>query len=260
MITHRLATLSALTTIIALTIPLEQINYLNIPLKPTNYFSQGVLAQTTPKYKQISQQKALTTLTTTVVYPGRVTTIDFSQTGEIITYINLGDSSKVVYNTDQPIESNLASTVFIKPIQTLRFPGATTTPITNLVIKTINPTSKQSYLYNFKIVHQRGTPSHLGIQITNKTTNTTLKTIQIGQGRTASINDIEIGLRYAIINGYTSADDPIVKKVRNFIAIVNNSPISISQAAQQAGVDLAVIVELGKISFERFASNEDNFF
>lgn len=255
MITHRLATLSALTTIIALTIPLEQINYLNIPLKPINYSSQRVLAQITPKYQQISHSQALTTLTTTVVYPGLITTIDFSKTGEIISYINLGDSSKIVYNTDLPLESNWASTVFLKPIKTLHFPGATTTTITNLVIKTINPTSKQSYLYNFKIVHQQGTPSHLGIQITNNTTNTTLKTIQIGQGRTASTNDIEIGLRYAIINGYTSPNDPIVKKVRNFIAIINNEPISISQAAQQAGVDLAVIVELGKIAFERFVSN-----
>jgi len=140
------------------------------------------------------------------------------------------------------------------PIQPLTFPGATTAKVTNLVVKTIDSTGKK-YIYNFGILHSPGQPTHLGVQIVF-TTGT--NTIHLSNGRTGSLDDVEIGLQRAISRGYTRASDPIVLKVKNFLAIARNQNLSLAEAAKSAGVDLAVITELAKISFETFTQSVEN--
>jgi hypothetical protein len=98
----------------------------------------SIAAAQTPAYKVVGQDAALATTTNVPVWAGRSTAIDFSQTGEIITYIGIADPSRAVYNTDADITTNQARTVFIRVIEPLRFPGATTTLITNLSIKTLS--------------------------------------------------------------------------------------------------------------------------
>jgi hypothetical protein len=205
-------------------------------------------------YQQVERHLATRSVVNTKLYPGRITPLDFSQTNETIFYVGLGDSSRVVYFTDAPLDSGKAQTVFLRPIQPLTFPGATTAKVTNLVVKTIDSTGKK-YIYNFAILHSQGQPTHLGIQIV-LTTGT--NTIHLGNGRTGTLNDVEIGLQRAIARGYTRADDPIVLKVRNFLAIARNQNLSLAEAAQSAGIDLAVITELAKISFETFTQSVES--
>jgi hypothetical protein len=186
------------------------------------------------------------------VYPGRISTVDFSNTDETIIYLGLGDASRIVFNTDFPLESGAAKTVLLKPIQPLKFPGATTTKITNLIVKTAD-SKGQLHLYNFQIFYSQGTPSNLGIQITSanldRERNSTR--INLGGGRTASLDDVEYGLRLSISKGYTSASDPVVTRVKNFLAIARDrSELSLVEVAEEANVDLAVITELARIAFE----------
>lgn len=216
--------------------------------------TESVFGQTI-KYQQIEQNQATKTAIFTSVYPGRVTTIDFSPVKQTITYIGLGDASRIVYNTDSPINNGMAQTLFLRPIQPLNFPGTTKAKITNLIVKTID-LNKVPHLYNFQIIQSTGTATNLGVQIVKSNHSLSSTQINLGNGRTATINDIYIGLQRAISRGYTSPNDPVVKQVRQFLAIAQNqdfNELSLPEIAKQIGLDFAIVVELGKISFENIS-------
>jgi hypothetical protein len=91
------------------------------------------------------------------VWSGRATAIDFSLTQQRIISVVLADPSRLVYNADLPIESGQASTLFLKQIQPLKFPGATTANLTNLFIKTVDSQGRQQ-LHIFNVVAAQGVP------------------------------------------------------------------------------------------------------
>ncbi|MEA5472505.1 hypothetical protein [Spirulina sp. 06S082] len=188
------------------------------------------------------------------VFPGRMSAIDFSQTDETIFYVGLADPSRVVFNTDVPLAGGLAKTIFLCPIQPLRFPNATTAAVTNLAVKTIDGRGRQR-LYNFNIV-RGGNSQALGVRIVPYVSGNTTA-IQLDGRRSASFDDIELGLQIAIRRGYTPADDPVVYGVRQFLALARNG-VALREATRTAGVDLAVLSELGKIALERTRLNPRN--
>lgn len=209
----------------------------------------SIAAAQTPAYKVVGQDAALATTTNVPVWTGRSTAIDFSQTGEIITYIGIADPSRAVYNTDADITTNQARTVFIRVIEPLRFSGATTTLITNLSIKTRAPDG-EIQLYTFNLVPSHGTPTSNGISIAPIAPGVE-PTLVIGSNQVATLSDIERGLEEAIALRYTAPNDPVVFKVREFLALARNTT-TIPKAAKQAGVSLSVITSLGQLGRSLF--------
>jgi hypothetical protein len=186
------------------------------------------------------------------VWTGRATAIDFSRVDEQITQIFLADPSHFTYATDTALESGQATTVFLRQIQPLKFPNLTTTTITNLFIKTKTSDGK-TRLYTFNLQKSKGTPNYSGIAISNQTPNPlgVEPTLQVGSFRRATINDIERGLVDAIRKGYTLPSDPVVSKVREFIALArNSSDKSLLEVAQNAKVSLPLLTELGLLGIE----------
>ncbi len=257
--------------------------FLKLPLKPSlnSYLSAvasmtllssilfaqaSVLAQGSVvgnlTYQEVSQDIAISNIINVSVNPGRIAVIDFSATDQAIAYIGLGDASRVVYNTDFPLQSGSAQNVFLLPIQRLDFPGATTTRITNLVLKTVDATGK-SRVYNFQINHSNSI-TNLGVKITPPTRNlladTNRNTIKVSYGRTANLDDVARGLTIAISKKFTTADDPVVDKVRRFIALARNSELNLVESAQSADIDLAVISSLAEMALEEFSfvKSDDN--
>ena len=206
-------------------------------------------------YQEVSQDLAISKIVNISVNPGRIAVIDFSATDQAIAYIGLGDASRVVYNTDFPLQSGSAQTIFLLPIERLDFPGTTTTRITNLVLKTVDPTGK-SRLYNFQINHSNSI-TNLGVKITPTTRNLLADinrdTIKVSYGRTANLDDVARGLTIAINKEFTVADDPVVGKVRRFIALARNSELTVVESAQSADIDLAVISSLAEMALEEFS-------
>jgi hypothetical protein len=198
----------------------------------------------------VSLDTARTNSSDLYINPGRTTVIDFSATNEVITSIKLGDSSRTVYSTDIPIETNRARTVYLEAIAPITFPGATTSKISNLIVKTAETSGRQR-LYVFDLHHRQGMSESNGIAIVPQATPTPScsPTWQV-RGKTANLFDIERGLQIAIRKKFTSADDPIVTKVKEFLAIAENSCLALPEAAQKAQVDLALIGELAAIGLE----------
>ncbi|MCF2151356.1 hypothetical protein IQ276_034070 [Desmonostoc muscorum LEGE 12446] len=120
----------------------------------------------TSAYRLIERDMAASNRIQVQVTPGRATPISFTQTDEAIAYILVADPSRLVYTTDTDLKSGRATTIFLRPIQPLKFPGATTTAITNLLVQTVDKTG-QKRLYNFDIVPVRRNTGYIGIQIAN---------------------------------------------------------------------------------------------
>jgi hypothetical protein len=201
-----------------------------------------VQAQTSA-YQVVDRTRATTRAVQVQVAPGRATSISFSQTDETIAYILLADASRVVYSTDAELETGRAKTIFLRVIQPLRFPGATTTPVTNLMVQTVDARG-QNRLYTFDIVHSSN-PRYVGVQI--------LSAIARSQASPAVGNlnltpdRIQTGLSIAIMRGYTSVDDPVVAKIRQLLELMRTENMTVSEAAHSVGVPLAVLAELGRL-------------
>lgn len=206
-------------------------------------------------YEEVDREIAIASGINVSVNPGRIAVIDFSATDEAISYIGLGDASQVVYNTDFPIQSGMAQTIFLLPIEELDFPGATTTKITNLVAKTVDGNGV-SRVYNFQINHSNSV-ANLGVKIMPQTlqaiADVNRSGIKVSYGRTANLDDVARGLTLAISRGFTTADDPVVGKVRRFIALARNGELTVLESAKIAEIDLAVISSLAEMALDQFS-------
>ncbi len=186
------------------------------------------------------------------VWNGRATAVDFSGVNERITQIFLADPTYFTYATDTPLDSGQATTIFLRKIQPLKFPNLTTTNITNLFVKTKSSDGK-TYLYTFNLKKSSSSPTYSGLSISNQTPNPQgiEPTIKVDSFRRATINDIERGLVSAIRKGYTPPSDPVVTKVREFIALARNiSDKSLVEVAQNTQVSLPLLTELGLLGIE----------
>lgn len=199
----------------------------------------------TPAYRLIEKDTAASNRIQVQVTPGRATPISFTQTDEAIAYILVADPSRLVYTTDTDLKSGRATTIFLRAIQPLKFPGATTTAITNLLVQTVDQAG-QKRLYNFDIIPQRRNTGYVGIQIANAIAGQ--QTLLIDKNRRATVDDIETGLRIAINRGYTNKNDPVVSKVQQVLALLRNSRVTIPEAATSVGVPVEVISELGRMA------------
>ncbi len=183
---------------------------------------------------------------------GRATAIDFSGVNERITQVFLADPSNFTYSTDTPLENGQSTTLFLRRIQRLKFPNLTTTNITNLFIKT-RASDGKTHLYTFNLRKSNSSPNYSGIAISNQTPNPLRiePTLQVGSFRRATIKDIERGLIAAIRRGYTPSSDPVVAKVREFIALARNtSDKTLVQIAKNTKISLPLLTELGLLGIE----------
>ncbi|NJO28441.1 MAG: hypothetical protein HC836_39880 [Richelia sp. RM2_1_2] len=186
------------------------------------------------------------------VWSGRATAVDFSEVNERITQIFLADPTHFTYATDTPLDNGQATTIFLRKIQPLKFPNLTTTNITNLFVKT-KTTDGKAHLYTFNLLHSNSSPAYSGLSLSNQTPlpDGREPTLQVGTFRRATINDIERGLVCAIRKGYTPPSDPVVTKVREFIALARNtSDKSLVEVAQNTQVSLPLLTELGLLGIE----------
>lgn len=185
------------------------------------------------------------------VWAGRATAIDFSRIGERITQIFLADPSRLTYTTDVPMDSGMASTVFLRQISPLNFPNLTKAYVTNLFVKTQSKDG-QLHLYTFNVLPGQKQSTYSGLTIAPAPKSAGSFVLQVGSFRPATLDDIEHGLGVALRRGYTPASDPIVNKVRDFLALARNETNnrSLVEIATGQQVSLSVLTELGKLGIE----------
>lgn len=183
---------------------------------------------------------------TVKVWSGRATAIDFSSTKQRITSVVLADPSRLVYNADAPIESGQATTLFLKQIQALKFPGATRANLTNLFIKTVDAQGKQQ-LHVFNVLAAQGVPEYSGVQVSKTASkiNQVLPTLSTSE----MLNRVEAGMQVAIARGLAKSDDQLFDRVRQFI-IEARSGTSLAVATRRANVSPALILKLSQLGLQ----------
>lgn len=199
------------------------------------------------KYDLVSTADAVRGAIPVTLYFGKIISLDFTEAGEYITYIAPSDRSQFVYNTDLPVNSGEAQSVYLLPIEKINFKGTYQTSHPNLIVKTIN-NSGQSKQYNFIINFSSGVMTSTGIKIipsTKKSPNDSNK-IRVSAGQTINADDIERGLRIAIVKQFIKADDPTVNKVRNFVFMLRNGN-SVNEAITHTGINPSVVESLGEM-------------
>ncbi|KAM3089840.1 hypothetical protein ACKFKG_32115 [Phormidesmis sp. 146-35] len=222
---------------------IRQISSLMLALSFTLFQPTVIAAQEIIRVssKTINQQPIMVK-----VWSGRATAIDFSATKQHIISVVLADPSKLVYIADSPIESGQASTLFLKQIQPLKFPGATTANLTNLFIKTVDSQGRQQ-LHIFNVVAAQGVPEYSGVQVskTASKTGSVLPTLSTPE----MLDRVEAGMQVAIARGLAKSDDPLFERVRQFI-IDARSGISLNVAARRANVSPALILKLSQLGLQ----------
>lgn len=189
---------------------------------------------------------------TVEVWAGRGTAIDFSRVKEQIKQVFLADPSRFTYTTDTELTQGKATTLFLRQIVPLKFPHLTTTPITNLFVKTQTPSGAER-LYTFNLQAGKSTPRYSGLSVATieRVVEGNKSTLDVGASRPATIDDIEQGLQVAINRQYTPTSDPIVYKVREFLSEARNtSNWSWSELAKTNNIPLPVLNELASLGIE----------
>jgi hypothetical protein len=179
----------------------------------------------------------------------------------VITYVQLSDLSRIVYNTNAPIDSGAARTIILRPIQALHIEGTYTAAVPNLVVTTVDGAGN-TYTYLFDLYRSaEGFPEQSessGITIAPasevratrlENTGTARPNVLSTEAGEATLSDIERGLAISIEANYTPPDDPVVLAVREAIALARNGT-PLRNAARQLQLDLAVLTSLGELGIE----------
>ena len=215
------------------------------------YAPTSVRATEVPvKYNLVSTADAVKGAIPVTLYFGKIISLDFTDAGEYITFIAPSDRSQFVYNTDLPVNSGEAQSVYLLPIEKINFKGTYQTSHPNLIVKTID-SSGNSKQYNFIINFSSGVMTSTGIKIipsSKKSPNDSNK-IRVSARQTINADDIERGLRIAIVKQYIKADDPVVNKVRNFVFMLRNGN-SVNDAITHTGINPSVVESLGEMYLE----------
>jgi hypothetical protein len=223
-------------------LPISSVGLSSTP--PISSVAQAISA-TTSDIIQVSPRSPSLTVK---VWSGRITAIDFSLLNQRITSIALADPSRLVYNTDVPLEQGTASTIYLRQIQPLRFPGATTTSVTNLVVKT---NSRNTYVFN--VVAANGKPDYSVIQLSNRApVYDPAQLLKPSTNRAALTHEaidldcVEAGIQVAIDRKFAKADDPLFDRVRNFLQQAR-SGVPVAIAAKRAVVSPSLIIKLNQL-------------
>jgi len=208
----------------------------------------GAPNESTGNYPLIDRQIASNNPIEIRVMAGRATTIDFTQSDEVIEHVLLADPSQTVYTADAPIDSGQTKVLYLRRIHQLNFPGATKAYVTNLQVRTADKQGRtRNYVFN--VVPIKPNNNYIGIRITN---NPQLQPVTVA-GQQVTAEDLEAGLRIAIRNGYTSANDPIVSKIQGLIEQVR-SGMPLRAAAQSSRVSIQIITALAQMSYQNKAT------
>jgi hypothetical protein len=107
-------------------------------------------------------------------------------------------------------------------------------------------------LYTFNVVHRDGQPTNNGIAISTVVPRQE-PSVTLADDRTAALGNIERGLDITILRGYTPPHDPVVFKVREFLALARNGT-AIATATEKTNLSMSVVISLRQLGISRAIS------
>lgn len=189
------------------------------------------------------------TLPTIKVWSGSGVNLSFIPTGETITKVWIDDPSKVTLDFDRPLcgggqgrcqPGAGPKIIHLRRVYGIKFPNLPQAKTTLLSVVTQNRTGQEK-LNLFRVAIASGTPQYSAFLVYPDSQGK--PTLQVGD-RIVPLTTITSGMRIAESRRILMPNLKV--KVLNFMALANNG-IPVTQAAQQAGVSMAVITKLAEM-------------
>ncbi len=223
--------------------------------------SPGVsFAQLTTQRISASQAQGLgKAIPTITVWSGAGTNLSFISTGETIKKVWLDDPSRITLDFDgalcqfspktdrqQNCEGENASVIHLRRIHSLKFPNLPRTASTLLSVITQAEGSGKRQLYHFQVALGTGSPKYHSVAIyPDASSPISAGTVQ-AETTQVQLTQVEAGLFLAQSRGLIQSQQPLWKRVQGFMVLARNGT-AIQQAAQQAGISLALVAKLAEL-------------
>jgi hypothetical protein len=193
------------------------------------------------------------------VWPGSGTNLDFTSTGQFIYRAWLDDPSRVLLETDTPIENANAQIIHLRKIHAVEFEGLPATGVTLLSVATIN-TAGQRNLYQFRVSYGDNRPEYATISLIPQVVPSAVATIPANSAYGgAQLNTFRLGIAQLILNGTIEGDGPMHGRLKTFVGLVQNGSTP-AEAVQTAGINLAVVQEVARIGLAAVAAERQSRF
>lgn len=204
---------------------------------------------TQPAVRQIPASVALgqhqAPLPTLEIGAGASLTLNWIATGEVIQKVWLDDPSQIGMDFNSscttpatPCTASGATVIHLRQIAPVAFPQLLKSD-RGTTLKVITQTGTQQRLYQFRLVLSRAMPQYVTVELMPD-----LAPVQADPN--SVIAQIEAGLIVAEQNHQITRQQPLWSRVQQGIALMRQG-MPIDQAAQQAGISLALVNRLAKL-------------
>ncbi len=211
----------------------------------------------------VPEERALEQPLRIVLSPGNPFAVDFSATNQCIQSIFPGDRSRYVYRTEVPLDAGCATILNLLQIQPIRFPGATHTSQPSLQVvtrETLPDGNSRKRLYTLIVDFGRSSHRTLAVVPAAARLHSAAIAPQVfrtARGFNANLFAFESGLDAALSQGLTAPDDPVVRKVREFLVLLHNdSTLTVEAAAERMGLSLDFLNSLAELGLKARARQQ----
>jgi hypothetical protein len=187
------------------------------------------------------------------VWQGSGTNLDFTSTGQFIYRAWLDDPSRIQLDTDTPIENANAQIIHLRKIEGIDFEGLPSTGVTLLSVATVDAAGQRN-LYQFRVSYGGDRPEYATIALVPQAVSPQTATISTNSAYGGvSLETFRGGIAQLILDGTIEGDGPMHGRLKTFIGLVQSGS-SPAEAAQSAGVSLAVVQEVAQIGLSAAAA------
>lgn len=198
-------------------------------------------------------QQAVSGAVSIQVWQGSGTNLDFTSTGQFIYRAWLDDPSRIQFDTDTPIENANAQIIHLRKIEGIDFDGLPATGVTLLSVATVDAAGQRN-LYQFPVSYGGDRPEYATIALVPQTVSPPIATIPTNSAYGGvDLETFREGIARLILDGMIEGDGPMHRRLKTFIGLVQSGS-SPAEAAQFAGVSLAVVREVAQIGLSAAAA------
>lgn len=194
---------------------------------------------------------------------GAGTNLSYINANEIIRKVWLDDPSEITFDTDGDLGQGAngngwASVIHLRRIAPLEFPGLIKGNVNMLTVVT-ETEDRQRKQYIFRLTLTDTSPYHKVViqpDVQVAALDTVSPAIELPGLRRARVEDVRAGVTEAIERGDLAYDDPLVFKIDNFTAAVENGE-SVASAMRNERIQPAIVQKLAAWGKQRIASDAE---
>ncbi|NEQ48215.1 MAG: hypothetical protein F6K00_33655 [Leptolyngbya sp. SIOISBB] len=197
--------------------------------------------------EEFSLQQAQTGAIDIRVGPGLGTNLDFTRTGQYIYRAWLDDPSRILVETDTPIEAANAQIIHLRKIEHIDFDGLPATGTTLLSVATVTPSGERN-LYQFRVSYSAN-PPYTTIALLPGRTQANVAAIPSSAAFDVDGQTFRLGIAQLLLEGTIQSQGPMHNRLKDFVALVEGGDRP-DVAAQTVDLSMAVVEAVSSLGLQ----------